>query len=79
VELHYDQNVTVGPFTFPVGSEFTKSMEFNQGTKIVGMFDLHTIIPNEPFSIMAVGSSEKFPLVKSGVIRAKDVVIEFQP
>lgn len=78
VELQYDQKVTVGPFTFPVGSEFTKSTEFNNGTKIVGMFDLHTVIPNEPFSIMAQGSSDKFPLVKSGTIRAKGVAFELQ-
>lgn len=79
VELHYDQNVTVGPFTFPVGSEFTKSSEFNQGSKIVGMFDLHTIIPSEPFSIMASSSTGNLPLVKTVVIRAKGRVFEFHP
>jgi hypothetical protein len=79
VELHYDQNVTVGPFTFPIGSEATKSMESNQGTKIVGMFDLHTIIPNEPFSIMASGSTGIPPFVRIGVIRAKGHVLEFHP
>jgi hypothetical protein len=62
VELHYDQSVSVGPFTFPIASEATKNVESNQGTKIVGMFELHTIIPNEPFSIMAQsqGSSDHF-------------------
>src|SRR5579863_5301672 len=45
VELDYDQTVAVGPFTFPTGSEFAKSQEFNEGTKVVTMFDLHTIIP----------------------------------
>jgi hypothetical protein len=79
VELHYDQSVTVGPFTFPVGSEFAKSTEYNEGTKIVGMFDLHTIVPNEPFSIMASSSAGKVPLVKTGVIRAKGLVFEFHP
>jgi len=79
VELNYDQTVSVGPFTFPVGSEFAKSQEYNQGTKIVGMFDLHTIIPNEPFSIMASSSTNKFPLVVSGVIRAKGMTLELHP
>jgi hypothetical protein len=79
VELDYDQSVTVGPFTFPVGSEFSKSAEFNHGSKIVAMFDLHTIIPNEPFSIMANGSREKFPLVKAGVIRAKGLALDLHP
>jgi len=80
VELDYDQSVQlVGPFTFPVGSEFAKEMEYNQGTKIIAMFDLHTIIPNEPFSIMAKGSGDKFPLVKAGTIRAKGQVFEFRP
>jgi hypothetical protein len=82
VELDYDQTVVVGPFTFPVGSEFIKSTEFNQGTKVVSMFDLHTIIPNEPFSIMAQGShdsNDKFPLVKTVTIRAKGLVFEFRP
>jgi len=79
VELHYDQSVTVGPFTFPVGSEFAKSEEYNEGTKIVALFDLHTIIPNEPFSIMATGSKDKFPLVQAGVIRAKGIALEFHP
>jgi hypothetical protein len=81
VELNYDQAVIVGPFTFPVGSEFVKSMESNQGTKTVSMFDLHTIIPNEPFSIMARSSNEndKSPLVKTGTIRAKGRVFEFHP
>lgn len=76
VELHYDQSVAVGPFTFPVGSEFTKSVEYNDGAKIVAMFDLHTIIPNEPFSIMASSTTSKFPLVKTGTIRAKNRVFE---
>jgi hypothetical protein len=79
VELNYDQTVALGPFTFPVGSEFTKSMEYNEGTKAVVAFDLHTIIPNEPFSIMARGSSDKFPLVKTATIRAKGFVFEFHP
>jgi hypothetical protein len=79
VELDYDQKVTVGPFTFPVGSEFTKSMLSNQDGKILGMFDLHTIVPQEPFSIMAQGSNDKFPLVKTGTIRAKGLVLEFHP
>jgi len=78
VELNYDQNVEVGAFTFPVGSEFAKSMEYNQGTKIVAMFELHTIIPNEPFSVMAHGSGDKFPLVKTGTIRSKGVAFELQ-
>ncbi len=80
VEIVYDQSdVVVGPFTFPVGSEFAKSFESNQNGKIVGMFDLHTIIPNEPFSIMAHGSSSKFPLVKMATIRAKGLTLEFHP
>jgi hypothetical protein len=79
VELDYGEAVTIGPFTFPVGSEFSKSAVFNKGTKAVAMFDLHTIIPNEPFSIMASGSTGKFPLVKTGVIRAKGRVFEFHP
>jgi hypothetical protein len=79
VELNYDQGVVVGPFTFPVGSEFTKSTEYNEGAKIVSMFDLHTIIPNEPVSVMARGSSDKFPLVKTATIRAKGLVFEFHP
>jgi hypothetical protein len=79
VELNYDQGVTVGPFTFPVGSEFAKSVEYNEGTKVVTMFDLHTIIPNEPFSMMAKGSGNKFPLVKAAIIRAKGLALEFHP
>lgn len=79
VELNYDQIVAVGPFTFPVGSEFMKADEHNEGAKVVAMFDLHTIIPNEPFSIMAKGSSGKFPLVKTGIIRAKGIVFEIHP
>jgi hypothetical protein len=79
VELDYDQNVALGPFTFPVGSEFAKSTEYNQGNKAFGMFDLHTIIPNEPFSIMAQGSNDKLPLVKTATIRAKGFVLEFHP
>jgi hypothetical protein len=79
VELIYDQTVEVGPFAFPVGSEPTKVMESNQGTKVLGMFDVHTIIPNEPFSIMARGSSDKFPLVKTVTIRAKGLALEFHP
>jgi hypothetical protein len=79
VELDYDQGITIGPFTFPVGSEFGKAQEYNEGTKAIAIFDLHTIIPNEPFSIMARGSTDKFPLVKTGVIRAKGRVFEFRP
>jgi hypothetical protein len=79
IEFNYDQEVRVGPFTFPVGSEFAKSTLHNDGTKIVGIFDLHTIIPNEPFSIMAQGSDDKIPLVKTAVIRAKGLVFEFHP
>jgi len=79
VELVYDQSVAVGPFTFPVGSEFTKNSESNEGTKVVGFFDLHTIIPNQPFSIMARGSSDRFPLVKTATIRAKGLALEFHP
>jgi hypothetical protein len=79
VEVNYDQTVVVGPFTFPAGSEFSKATEFNEGTKVVSMFDLHTIIPNEPFSIMAKGSSDKFPEVKTAAIRAKGFVLEFHP
>lgn len=76
VELTYDQVVTVGPFTFPAGSEFAKSQLLNEGKKVVAMFDLHTIIPNEPFSIMSKGSNDKFLLVTRGVIRAKGVVLD---
>jgi len=79
VELDYDQPVTIGPFTFPVGSEFAKSEEHNQGSKVVAMFDLHTIIPNEPFSVMTSGSTGKFPLVKTATIRAKGLVFDFHP
>jgi hypothetical protein len=79
VEVDYDQGVTVGPFTFPVGSEFSKYQEHNQGTKVVAMFDVHTIIPNEPFSIMAQGSGDKFPLVTGATIRAKGLVLELHP
>jgi hypothetical protein len=76
VELNYDQKVAVGPLTFPVGSEFAKSSEANNGTKIVVIVDLHTIIPNEPFSIMAQGSTDKLPLVNTVIIRAKGLVFE---
>jgi hypothetical protein len=79
IELDYDQSVAIGPFTFPVGSEFTKSYITNEDTKVVAVFDLHTIIPNEPFSIMAKGSTDKFPLVKAGTIRAKNRVFDFHP
>jgi hypothetical protein len=79
VQLTYDQNVEPTPFAFPVGSEFAKSQIFNGGTKVTAMFDLHTIIPNEPFSIMARGSTDNFPLVKSVTIRARGVLFEFHP
>jgi hypothetical protein len=79
VELDYDQPVTIGPFTFPVGSEFANQKQYKQGSKVVTMFDLHTIIPNEPFSIMASSSTGKFPLVKTATIRAKGLVFDFHP
>jgi hypothetical protein len=79
VELDYDQTVTLGPFTFPVGSEFQKSMLTNEGTKAIAYFYLHTIFPNEPFSIMAKGATDKFPLFKVGTIRAKGLVLELHP
>lgn len=79
VELNYDQTVTVGPFTFPVGSEFQKCELSVKGAKVVAIYELHTIIPNEPLSIMAQGPTDKFPLVKTAVIRAKGLVLEFHP
>ena len=80
VELDYDQPITAaGPFAFPVGSEFTKYSESNEGTKISAWLDLHTIVPNEPFSITTKGSSDKFPQVKKAIIKAKGLNIEFNP
>jgi hypothetical protein len=79
VELDYDQTITTTPFAFPVGSEFSKFLLNVQGTKAVAMFDTHTIIPNEPFSIIANSSTDKFPLVKAVVIRAKGRLFEFHP
>jgi hypothetical protein len=78
IEFDYDQGgLAVGPITFPVGKEFAKYQEVNRGDKIFAIFDLHSIIPNEPFSMMAKGPGDKFPLVKAGIIRAKGVVLEF--
>lgn len=79
VELNYDQTVKLGLFAFPVGSEFTNYQEYNESAKAFAMFDKHTIVPNEPFTIMASGSIGKFPLVKAGVIRVKGRVFEFHP
>ncbi len=80
IELDYDQNdVVLSLITYPVGGGFSKGTTFNRGNKIVNMEELHTIIPNEPFSVMARGSSDKFPLVKMGTIRAKNFVLEFRP
>lgn len=80
VEFNYDQSaMEVGLITFPAGKEFAKYEEHNEGTKVVAMFDLHSIVPNEPFSIMSKGASDKFPLVKTGIIRAKGRILEFHP
>jgi hypothetical protein len=79
VELNYDQEVSVSPFLFPVGSEFSKGVVTNNGHKIVEFFDLHTIVPNEPFSIASQGPTQNFPLVQSGTIRAKGVVLNLFP
>jgi hypothetical protein len=80
IELEYDQNnVLLGVVTYPVGGEFSRGATFNRGSKIVDMEELHTIIPNEPFSVMVRGSSDKFPLVKTAIIRAKNLALEFHP
>ena len=82
IELDYGQPVTLGVFAFPVGSEFVKAMVHNQGTKALGIFDAHAIIPNEPFWIMAENpqdDNDKFPLVKTAAIRAKGLFFEFYP
>ena len=81
VEFDYDQTVgLLSPIVIPVGGEFAKySLNHPEGNKAVAMFDLHTIIPNEPFSITVQGSDGKIPLVTAAIIRAKGVVLEFHP
>lgn len=79
IELEYNQTVNLGVFAFPVGSEFSTYQEYNESTKAFAMVDTHTIVPNEPFTIMASGSIGKFPLVKSATIRAKGRLFAFHP
>jgi hypothetical protein len=79
IEVNFDEPTAVGPFMFPVGSEFAESNMTNQGTRVVGIFKRHTIIPNESFSILGTGPGTNLPLVKSGVIRAKGLEFDFRP
>ncbi len=80
IELDYDQEQLVAsPLVFPVGSEFENAMITNTSHKIVTFVVLHTIIPNEPFSIKVQGSADAFPLVQRGIIRAKGLTLKLEP
>jgi hypothetical protein len=78
--IEYDQELAgANAIAFPVGGEFSKYIETVHDNQVTALFDLHTIIPDEPFSLTVRGKSGKPPIVKTVTLRAKGIIREFHP
>lgn len=77
--FQYDQNLTgSGPLFFPIGgmAHFTGGPKDNRISFVV---DAPTIMPNEPFTILAYGGTTKFPLLTKLTIKTASTVQDFEP
>lgn len=73
--IEYDQNLaSTEAITFPIdgGSHYEMSLHDN---KISAYFDVPSIKPNEPFSVVVHGSKQQPPLVKKVMLKTKSGVI----